>query len=49
MEPAGSRGSVRFINDSKATNIDAAGRSIESFDRVVAIIGASTRAASSRI
>jgi UDP-N-acetylmuramoylalanine--D-glutamate ligase len=39
MEPAGVRGGVRFINDSKATNIDAAARSIESFDRVVAIIG----------
>ncbi len=39
MEPSGSRGGVRFINDSKATNIDAAARSIESFDRVVAIVG----------
>ncbi|MEO8677569.1 MAG: UDP-N-acetylmuramoyl-L-alanine--D-glutamate ligase [Vicinamibacterales bacterium] len=39
MEPVGVRGGVRFINDSKATNIDAAARSIESFDRVVAIIG----------
>jgi UDP-N-acetylmuramoylalanine--D-glutamate ligase len=39
MEPVGMRGAVRFINDSKATNIDAAARSIESFDRVVAIIG----------
>jgi UDP-N-acetylmuramoylalanine--D-glutamate ligase len=39
MEPAGTRGGVRFVNDSKATNIDAAARSIESFDRVVAIVG----------
>lgn len=39
MEPAGSRGGVRFINDSKATNIDAAAHSIESFDKVVAIVG----------
>lgn len=39
MEPVGARGGVRFINDSKATNIDAAARSIESFDGVVAIIG----------
>jgi UDP-N-acetylmuramoylalanine--D-glutamate ligase len=39
MEPVGEIGAVRFVNDSKATNIDAAGRSIESFDRVVAIIG----------
>jgi UDP-N-acetylmuramoylalanine--D-glutamate ligase len=39
MEPAGTIGGVRFVNDSKATNIDAAARSIESFDRVVAIVG----------
>jgi UDP-N-acetylmuramoylalanine--D-glutamate ligase len=39
MEPVASIGNVRFVNDSKATNVDAAGRSIESFDRVVAIIG----------
>jgi len=39
MEPVATLGGVRFVNDSKATNVDAAGRSIESFDRVVAIIG----------
>lgn len=39
MEPAGRRGGVRFVNDSKATNIEAAARSIESFDKVVAIVG----------
>jgi UDP-N-acetylmuramoylalanine--D-glutamate ligase len=39
MEPVASIDGVRFVNDSKATNVDAAGRSIESFDRVVAIIG----------
>jgi UDP-N-acetylmuramoylalanine--D-glutamate ligase len=39
MEPVATIGAVRFVNDSKATNVDAAGRSIESFDRVVAIIG----------
>ena len=40
MEPAGVIGGVRFINDSKATNIEAAKRSIESFERgVVAIVG----------
>jgi UDP-N-acetylmuramoylalanine--D-glutamate ligase len=40
MEPAGAIGGVRFVNDSKATNVEAARRSIESFDRgVVAIIG----------
>ncbi|MEY4637145.1 MAG: UDP-N-acetylmuramoylalanine--D-glutamate ligase [Acidobacteriota bacterium] len=39
MEPVGHRGGVRFVNDSKATNIEAAARSIESFDKVVAIVG----------
>ena len=40
MEPAGSVGGVRFVNDSKATNVEAAKRSIESFERgVVAIVG----------
>jgi UDP-N-acetylmuramoylalanine--D-glutamate ligase len=40
MEPAGEVHGVRFVNDSKATNVEAARRSIESFPRgVVAIIG----------
>jgi UDP-N-acetylmuramoylalanine--D-glutamate ligase len=40
MEPAGQIGAVRFVNDSKATNVEAARRSIESFERgVVAIVG----------
>ena len=40
MEPAGEIGGVRFINDSKATNVEAARRSIESFPHgVVAVIG----------
>ena len=40
MEPVGEIGGVRFVNDSKATNVEAARRSIESFDgRVVAIVG----------
>jgi UDP-N-acetylmuramoylalanine--D-glutamate ligase len=40
MEPAGAIGGVRFVNDSKATNVEAARRSIESFERgVVALIG----------
>jgi UDP-N-acetylmuramoylalanine--D-glutamate ligase len=40
MEPAGTVGGVRFVNDSKATNVEAARRSIESFERgVVAIVG----------
>ena len=40
MEPAGRIRGVRFINDSKATNVEAARRSIESFGGgVVAIVG----------
>jgi UDP-N-acetylmuramoylalanine--D-glutamate ligase len=40
MEPAGDVAGVRFINDSKATNVAAAARSIESFQEgVVAIVG----------
>ena len=40
MEPSGRIGDVTFVNDSKATNVEAARRSIESFDRgVVALVG----------
>ena len=39
MELVATHGGVRFVNDSKATNVDAAAKSIESFDKVVAIIG----------
>jgi UDP-N-acetylmuramoylalanine--D-glutamate ligase len=40
MEPAGEIRDVRFVNDSKATNVESALRSIESFDRgLVPIIG----------
>ena len=40
MEPCGEVGGVRFVNDSKATNVEAARRSIESFPcGVVAIVG----------
>jgi UDP-N-acetylmuramoylalanine--D-glutamate ligase len=40
MEPVAQIGGVRFVNDSKATNVEAARRSIESFDAgVVAIVG----------
>jgi UDP-N-acetylmuramoylalanine--D-glutamate ligase len=39
MEPVATVGGVRFVNDSKATNVDAAARSIESFSSVVAIVG----------
>jgi UDP-N-acetylmuramoylalanine--D-glutamate ligase len=40
MEPAGIVRGIRFVNDSKATNVEAARRSIESFERgVVVLIG----------
>ena len=40
MEPVATVNGVRFVNDSKATNVEAARRSIESFDGpVVAIVG----------
>jgi len=40
MEPVGRIGDVRFVNDSKATNVEAARRSIESFTGgVVALVG----------
>lgn len=40
MEPVDERDGVRFVNDSKATNVEAALRSIESFDRgLVPIMG----------
>jgi len=39
MEPVATIDGVRFVNDSKATNVDAAARSIESFSSVVAIVG----------
>jgi UDP-N-acetylmuramoylalanine--D-glutamate ligase len=40
MEPVGNIGAVRFVNDSKATNVEAARRSIESFPGgVVALVG----------
>jgi UDP-N-acetylmuramoylalanine--D-glutamate ligase len=40
MEPSGRIGNVTFVNDSKATNVEAARRSIESFNGgVVALVG----------
>jgi UDP-N-acetylmuramoylalanine--D-glutamate ligase len=40
LEPVGSVGAVRFVNDSKATNIESARRAIESFEGgVVPILG----------
>jgi UDP-N-acetylmuramoylalanine--D-glutamate ligase len=38
LEPAGEVGGVRFVNDSKATNIEAALRAIESFDDGLVVI-----------
>jgi UDP-N-acetylmuramoylalanine--D-glutamate ligase len=38
LEPVSSIGDVRFVNDSKATNVDAALRSIESFGRGLVVI-----------
>jgi UDP-N-acetylmuramoylalanine--D-glutamate ligase len=39
LEPAGEVAGVRFVNDSKATNVEAARLAITSFDRVVPILG----------
>ncbi len=40
LEPVGEFGGVRFVNDSKATNVEAALRAIQSFDPgLVAIVG----------
>jgi UDP-N-acetylmuramoylalanine--D-glutamate ligase len=38
LEPVRAIAGVRFVNDSKATNVEAAERSIESFDRDLAVI-----------
>ena len=38
LEPVGDVGGVRFVNDSKATNIEAARRAIESFEAGVVVI-----------
>jgi UDP-N-acetylmuramoylalanine--D-glutamate ligase len=39
MEQVGRRGRVLFVNDSKATNADAAGKALRSFDRIYWIAG----------
>jgi UDP-N-acetylmuramoylalanine--D-glutamate ligase len=39
LEPVAEIGGVLFVNDSKATNIEAARRAIESFDSLVVILG----------
>ena len=38
LEPLGEIGGIRFVNDSKATNIEAALRAIQSFDRGLVVI-----------
>ena len=38
LEPVGDVGGVRFVNDSKATNIESARRAVESFDDGVVVI-----------
>jgi UDP-N-acetylmuramoylalanine--D-glutamate ligase len=38
LEPVATVGGVRFVNDSKATNIEAARRAIESFDHGLVVI-----------
>jgi UDP-N-acetylmuramoylalanine--D-glutamate ligase len=38
LEPVAAIGGVQFVNDSKATNIEAAHRAIESFDRGLVVI-----------
>ncbi|MGV3548848.1 UDP-N-acetylmuramoyl-L-alanine--D-glutamate ligase [Rhizobium sp.] len=39
MQPVGRRGSVTFVNDSKATNADAAAPALSSYDRIYWIAG----------
>jgi UDP-N-acetylmuramoylalanine--D-glutamate ligase len=40
MEPVATKGGVRFVNDSKATNVEAARRAIESFgEGLVVVLG----------
>lgn len=39
MQPVGRRGNVTFVNDSKATNADAAAPALSSFDRIYWIAG----------
>ncbi|WP_454849906.1 UDP-N-acetylmuramoyl-L-alanine--D-glutamate ligase [Rhizobium binxianense] len=39
MQPVGRRGSVLFVNDSKATNADAAAPALSSYDRIYWIAG----------
>ncbi|WP_116082633.1 UDP-N-acetylmuramoyl-L-alanine--D-glutamate ligase [Tropicimonas sp. IMCC34011] len=38
-QPVGEAGGIRFVNDSKATNVDAASRALQAFDKVRWICG----------
>uniref|UniRef100_UPI003F9A48B5 glutamate ligase domain-containing protein n=1 Tax=Rhodoblastus sp. TaxID=1962975 RepID=UPI003F9A48B5 len=44
MEPVGAIGRVRFVNDSKATNADAAEKALASFDNIFWIAGGRAKA-----
>lgn len=39
MQPVGRRGNVTFVNDSKATNADAAAPALSSYERIYWIAG----------
>ena len=43
LEPVGDRNGVRFVNDSKATNPEAAARALTAYDRVRLIAGGSRK------
>jgi UDP-N-acetylmuramoylalanine--D-glutamate ligase len=44
MEPAGARGRVRFVNDSKATNADSTEVALAAYERVFWIVGGKPKA-----
>jgi UDP-N-acetylmuramoylalanine--D-glutamate ligase len=44
MEQIGRKGAVLFVNDSKATNADAAEKALQSFDDIFWIIGGKAKA-----
>ncbi|SCW55379.1 UDP-N-acetylmuramoylalanine--D-glutamate ligase [Rhizobium mongolense subsp. loessense] len=44
MQPVGTRGNVVFVNDSKATNADAAAPALSSYDRIYWIAGGLSKA-----
>ena len=46
LEPVGEVGGVRYVNDSKATNPEAAERALTAYDRIRLILGGSRKGAS---